>query len=358
MPSQILHILFGEDVIAGIFKRTESRFEAVTVKAAEALQAYKNIFALGCQGPDIFYHSRRKRPVGLEYGTLLHRRGIGVFSAKLLEASLPSAAASAETLAGINALGVYSLGFMTHAFLDRASHPFIVYKSFRLSPASPGGLGAAQSHAFFERIIDSLMLKVLRGREVSGWDQEDVLSGVCSKPPPGLQELLENTLVKTFPERAGKDEKLAQRIQNTFDDSVRFYRLTAPASVAQKSSSSSAAMNKDHLVYVYPENLPGHIDFLNLEKRPWFYPAGDAKKDTRSFPELYAQAVQAASDALGRVIERYLADGVFPTAQAATVIGNGGLSIVDTSGAPCSPSRFDPLPLDQALEQQLASRRL
>jgi hypothetical protein len=343
MPSQILHSLFGEDVIAGIFRRTGNWFETETIHTI-----YKNVFALGCQGPDIFYHGRRQRPVGLEYGTLLHRRGIGLFAAKLLEASLPPTAS-------ISALGAYALGFMTHAILDRAAHPYIVYKSFR--PSSRGTLGPAQAHTFFERIIDALMLKTLRGREISGWDQECVLSSVCTSPPPGLKELLERTLIQTFPERAGKDEKLADRIKNTFDDSARFYRLTAPANLVKKNTGVATAITQDHLLYIYPENLPGHIDFLNMETRPWFYPAGHVKEDTRSFPEVYAHAVQAATDLLGGIIKRYLEDGAFPTLEAATAMGNGGLSLVDSNGAPCPPIRFDSLPLDEVLEQQFASCR-
>ena len=76
MPSQILHTLFGEDVIAEIYRSIGSRFGLVADKAREKiLGSYRAAFTLGCQGPDLFYHNQRSRPVGLEYGTLLHRRG-------------------------------------------------------------------------------------------------------------------------------------------------------------------------------------------------------------------------------------------------------------------------------------------
>ena len=351
MPSQLLHTLFGEDVIAGICRRMENRLGVAAAKGLESMQhGCKKAFALGCQGPDIFYHSRSRRPVGLGYGTLLHRRAFGLFAAGLLDMALPS-----PPLQDAGALGAYALGFMTHAFLDRAAHPYIVYKSCSLSPPPQGSLSIAQSHAFFERIIDALMLKSLRGADVSGWDQEGLLAQACENPPPGLKELLARALVLAFPERAGKDEKLLSRIGNAFLDSAAFYRVTAPANAARESARVSP-LRKEHLVYIYPEGLPQHIDFLNLEKRPWFYPAGNEKADTRSFPELYAASVSAAADSFAGIIRRCLEEGSFPAAEAAAAIGNGGLSITDEAGVPCPPCRTAPLPLDDVLEQQAVRR--
>ncbi|MDR0641255.1 MAG: zinc dependent phospholipase C family protein [Treponema sp.] len=153
MPSQILHTLFGEDLISAMYRSLVPRFGPAADKALEKIRgSCRTAFALGCQGPDIFYHSQGRRPVGLEYGTLLHRRGAGVFTAGLLKMGLPGPAPDGEDIRrrerGIDALGAYALGFMTHAILDRAAHPYIIYKS--------------DHHAFFERIIDVLMLRDLR----------------------------------------------------------------------------------------------------------------------------------------------------------------------------------------------------
>ena len=354
MPSQVLHTLFGEDVTAEIHRRMESRFGVVAGKALEKIRdTHRKAFALGCQGPDIFYHSQNRRPVGLEYGTLLHRRGVGIFTAGLLKMGLPDPPPGTPAEATgrgsppekeINALGVYALGFMTHAILDRLTHPYIVYKSDRPPPENAR---RDRSHAFLERIVDVLMLKRLRGAEISGWDQEGILAEICEDPPPGLRELLARALVLAYPERAGKDEKLRARIENTFLDCAAFYRNTAPANKP-----------KSHVAYLYPEKLPVHIDFLNLKKRPWYYPAGEKKEDLRSFPELYAAAVKAAADSLTGIIGRYLEEGFFPIAEAAQAIGNGGLSIVDEEGRPCALSWTDPLPLQEVLDEQVALRGL
>jgi len=365
MPSQLLHTLFGEDVITEIFRRMERRFGIIAGKAMEKIRGdHWKAFVLGCQGPDIFYHSQRKRPVGLEYGTLLHRRGAGIFTAGLLKMGLPDPPPDEEDIRrhrrekGINALGAYALGYMTHAILDRHAHPYIVYKSDRPPPESPR---RDRSHAFLERIIDTLMFRQLRGAEITGWDQEGLLSVICENPPLGLKELLVRSLVHAFPERAGKDEKLSSRVENTFIDCALFYRMTAPLNTPGSMHEHGGIypeleLSKGQVAYLYPLDLPAHIDFLNLEKRQWFYPAGESKADTRSFPEIYKEAVDTAAASLTGIISEYLEKGIFPIKDAALAIGNGGLSIVDDEGNPCAPTRSEPLPLQEVLDKQVVFR--
>jgi hypothetical protein len=380
MPAQLLHALFGEDVIAEIYRRIGPRFGIAADKAREKInREYRAVFFLGCQGPDIFYHNRRTRPVALEYGGLLHRRGYGLFTAFLLKMGLPDPPPDgADTRTGrrekeIGALGAYSLGFMTHAVLDRFCHPYIVYKSQYPDPAggrkaepsqgalkSPLGRGA---HPFFERILDVLMLRFLRGREVSSWDQEGILAGTLEHPPPGLKELLCRALTAGFPERAGKDQKLARRIDNAFFDAARFYRLTDPQRTRLYGSGSpDTEIDPGVLIYLYPEQLSSGIDFLNTGRRPWYDPGeyprpGEESPDTRSFPDIYAEAVLAAADSLTPCITEYLLSGAFPIREAAVNIGNGGLSLQDERGKPRAPLRTDPLPLERVLAEQAELRR-
>ena len=96
-------------------------------------------FRFGCQGPDIFYHNRRTMPSGLHYGALAHRRGFGSLVAGAA-ASLPAAEREATS-----ASAAYLLGLATHAAVDRATHPFIIYFSGWALPSDPGsgGFGAA-----------------------------------------------------------------------------------------------------------------------------------------------------------------------------------------------------------------------
>jgi len=347
MPSQILHTLFGEDLIAGIDKRLEretlgggQRRRKLTV----LIEAHRSTFALGCQGPDIFYHNRHSRPVGLEYGTLLHRRGMGSFSSRLLELTLPNDHFKEHS----PILAAYALGFMTHAFLDRSTHPFIVYKSCRLPLGTQGPLSDARLHAFFERILDVLMLKQLRGLDLASWDGEGLLAQTCREADAPLKVLLQRALTLTFPERAGNDANLISRIENAFTDAVAFYHFSFTAR-----STRQLPVRKEAFAYLHPVDLPRGIDFLNEEKRTWCNPAPDGKEDSRSFLEVYAEALEAAVNSLFPVFSHYVENACFLREDAELAIGNGGLSITDKNGKPAPPCRTEPLPLEEVLERQI-----
>ncbi|MDR3160881.1 MAG: hypothetical protein LBU28_04625 [Spirochaetaceae bacterium] len=287
MPSQILHTLFGEDVIQAASSALRVRFGPAAERLrGQLLRDYRGPFALGCQGPDIFYHSQMTVPVALEYGALLHRRAYGTFTAALLSLALP--APDRE----LDALGAYALAFMTHALLDRRCHPYIIYHSGWADGKGRGAfppmasLGKA-AHPFFERILDSLMIEYLRALPVSAWDQEALLSDPCGTPPEGLKELLAGALRAAFPERAGPDGKLERRIANALEDCAFFYRYTAPRRTSFRNRLNrldrlnrpdwldQALLRELPLAYCYPEALPLDIDYLNLARRTWPSPAGD-----------------------------------------------------------------------------------
>jgi hypothetical protein len=338
VPSQILHALFGEDLLAALDRDFSFR---------PALEGRRAAFILGCQGPDIFYHSQMTRPVGLEYGALLHRRAYGSFAATLFD--LVSAAEAAVGGAAGD-LVAYAWGFATHAALDRACHPYIIYKTARLD-----GKGERNIHAFFERILDVVMLEELRGQPVSSWDQAS-LTRICEDPPLGLRELLAEALRRTFPERAGKDAQLVRRVDSAFQDCAFFYRHTDPGktSFLQVGTATrlGSVFGEAAPVLLFPEALPSDIDYLNREGRPWHYPLAGSEEDRRSFPEIYAQALEATLEILAP-----LAGGSPPGGEEiARRIGNGGLSIQDRNGKPCPPTLSDPLPLERVLEQQRRAR--
>ncbi|MCL1993148.1 MAG: zinc dependent phospholipase C family protein [Spirochaetes bacterium] len=337
MPSQILHTIFGKNLIAGLQKRLEKDKVPPAQKTLENITCeHGKILALGCQGADIFYHSQRQRPVAISYGSLLHRRDFGNFAAALLETALP-----------YPPLAAYALGFASHAILDRHCHPYIIYKAGK------------KYHAFFERIIDVFMLKKLELQEVQSWDQEGILGEVCENPPAGLKELLVETMARAFPEKVNADPKLLRRIENAFADAARFYRMSAPAKTTAKQTN---ALSTRALMYVFPENLPGDIDFLNQQKTPWRYPylppALDQapKDDCRSFMEIYNEALEAAINILAPCISEYFQSGKFPVTETAGKLGNTSLSIQDEHGKPCQSNLHGFLPLEEVLAQQAEMR--
>ena len=350
MPAQMLHFLFGEDLIAELYRRMTGRDggETLALIRRSIRGADRGIFCLGCQGPDIFYHAQLSRPVGLEYGSLLHRRGYGTFTGELFKAVFDPAKAAPGPYQA------YALGFMTHAFLDRAAHPYIVYKAGWYSRPDPGTAQYAQTHAFFERILDALMLEYLRGEDAAFWDQEALLAEACANPPPDLKTLLRETLIRAFPERAGADSRLERRIDNTLADCAVFYTLTAPQVISTRrrygGEEHRRLIQQIPPAYLHPERLPLDTDYLNLARARWQYPVKGGRADWRTFPELYGAAIADAADALAAPLARCLRGASPPDIAAA--VSNRSLSIQDDEGRPCAPEISAPLPLPAALEQQ------
>ena len=333
MPSQILHTLFGEDVIQRLSTTMDDA--ALGKELCALIQRQSGFFSLGCQGPDIFYHNQLSRPLSLEYGGLLHRRGFGDFAADLLFRTAPKYAES-----GIGwqdeSLSAYALGFMTHAFLDRALHPYIIYKTYAAGNAWFG------SHAFFERIIDSIMVAILRKKSIVAWDQDAHLAEPCrvsrELSPGGLSGLLTESLIQCIPEKAQGDARLACRIQNALKDCQLYYSRTNPHSPYTRDE-------RIHSAYAYPRRFSLAVDYLNLAHRPWYDSAAAGEGDTRSLPEQYADALGYAALTLCGFMGRSWREGAFPQEAASEALGNWGLSF--QAAAQVTQYRSDPLPLEE-----------
>lgn len=369
MPSQILHFLFAEDLFHRLGSRIGFDFSQVLGPTVAPM------VALGSQGPDLFYHSQHTRPVAIEYGTLIHRRDFGLLATKLLSLALEEGVergqGSDSSMEGpgierrgrrlLSQRGLYALSFATHAFLDRATHPYIVNRAGWVSPARPETERYARCHAFFERIIDVLMLRYLRGRGQDSWDQEVLLALPCGAVSDDLIDLINTALIAAYPKRAGSDLRLRQRIQNAFKDAESFYRNTNPRKTSLNLRLRDECVyfqnhqDRSSVALVYPEAFPLGIDYLNLSRSPWRHPCGEGVFDIRSFPELYQSAFANALGYFESLLNHYLKTGKIMD-DSSFWLGNGSLSIQDVSGRPCAPLWSDPLSLDQVLTEQYQRR--
>jgi len=150
MPSQICHLIFAEDSLR----------EALGNSAVRILKRYGNIYRFGAQGPDFFYHNQRTKPTGLKFGVNAHREGYGRLVTHMIHELRRLEAKKHKDLPLIRA---YILGFTTHAFLDKKTHPFIDYFSGWVDADREETEIYYRCHIFMERILDVLMLKLKRG---------------------------------------------------------------------------------------------------------------------------------------------------------------------------------------------------
>jgi hypothetical protein len=244
-------------------------------------------------------------------------------------------------------LGAYTLGFATHAFLDRYTHPYIIYFSGWDDPGRQGTNRLYHTHPFLERILDLLMLAERRGIDPSRFDFLSLVRCSRGLPYPVVKALVKG-LHATYPQFGRKSLDRA-RIENACHDAVFFYKLTnhlnadLPRLAWKKDRKDGFRQRRMGLLH--PREVPPGVDFLNRQGRQWCHPCDDSAVSHAGFLELYEQAL-AESAAASRLIYDALAGRASSESVAAAV---GDLSL-DTGREACTPRFSDPFPLRDILD--------
>lgn len=247
-----------------------------------------------------------------------------------------------------------------HPFLDKFVHPYIICRAGAGSGTASADKGAARLHIFLERIIDVLMLEKLEGLRVESWDQGKFLAAPAKEAPLELRAALALSLRQTYPERAGRDVLLEERLSNAFKDAGHFFQVTSPVATCGKRFGAAAFSPPDAkrgialTAFLYPEGFSREIDFLNEGREVWHHPCESMAVRSESVQDLFLAAVAAASEALAVVFSGEL--GQSSSSAFSTSIGNSGLSLVGRDGSRCSPRHFDPFPLEGILDEQYGMR--
>jgi hypothetical protein len=385
MPAHFAHYLFAEAVMERSFG---SRFD-------ELIREHPSYVALGAQGPDLFFHNRRSKPSGLHYGSALHRKRYGSFTAALLREL-----AAAEPDAPLaSPFGLFTLSWASHAVLDRYCHPFINYF------AGWGGASAAEpsTHAFFERIVDVLMLRRFRGLSPDAFDFAALI-----EREPEVPERLAGPIVAalraTFAQ-GRDDEHIERRVSNAFSDALGFYRHTNRVSVTElrrrlgrDSGRNTTGVDPDavdpdavgtdadpavvdpavldpaardrfrrQLSLLHPFWLPADIDFANERHAAWTHPCDAGRVYRDSLWDRYDAALregvnvaQAVETAWNFGAAAWDSDGP-PSGDAVhEALGDSDLSDTDARPSPCRKQHSHRLPLldtmDRIIDRIIASR--
>jgi Zinc dependent phospholipase C len=331
MPAHFTHLLFAEEALrAALGERAES-----------ILGSHGNIFRFGAQGPDFFYHNQRTMPTGLRYGVALHKRGFGSFVEQMARESQRLGAGPGSELSA------YILGFATHGPLDRATHPFIGYFSGWVDPRDAGTKRYFHSHPFLERILDVLVLQERFGKTL---DEFDFLSLVrCGKmlPYPVVKAVVKG-LNAVYPSYNYKSRDRL-RVENAYHDTIFFYKLTNHL----RKDLIRLAYRKDRkdgfqhrrLALVHPRDIPAGHDFLNLNHSSWCHPCDSAIIFTKSFIDLYEEALGTTVSMLARVHE--VLSGQASPDGLSEIVGDQNL---DTGRETCMPEHANPFPLGEILD--------
>lgn len=358
MAAQISHIIAGEKALQA----------ALGSKAAvEGLGTAAPFFRLGCQGPDIFYHNQRTKPSGLHYGALAHRRRFGSIVAGA------ASALGADDRSPLSPVGAYLIGLATHAAVDRATHPFIIYFAGWFDASDPKSLRRRGCHPFLERVLDLGLLERELGmaprdfrlaerlgiRAPSGADgRED--AGEDAEIGARLVALWAAGLRAAYPKATDADPALGRRIANAFLDARHFFAVTDPAATAPGANGAEwlskldAEEGKRLVSLVYPELPTAGMDAMNEAGAEWLHPSGDGRRSRASYSELIARGSEDAARALGLTLEFW--KGTISAATLAQEIGQGSLSLGESEGSLLPPRVCAPLALPEAMEAEYAAR--
>jgi hypothetical protein len=345
MPAQVCHLMFAEELLQA----------AAPEAAGEVLEHHGKLFRFAAQGPDFFYHNQRTLPTGMKYGVSAHRHSYGRLVAHMIAEFRhlhDGQRISGQRAAALGEIESYILGFTTHAFLDRKTHPYIDYHAGWSEFSGRRSDPYYRCHIFLERILDVLMLKEKRGLRIDAIDLPSLLD--CGDMLPyGVVKTLTKSLHLTYP-RTHYKSRDRQRIENAYRDTIAFYAFTD----ARRSDYRRAAVERDlvhpgdhhrRLALFHPVDIPDSIDFLNLGKHEWAHPCNQEWRYTASFPELYAEALEQAVPVMRRIQAILRGSGAAEEAEA--IIGNESLN----TGLPwpeSGPQRFSaPLPLPELLDE-------
>lgn len=338
MPSQICHLIFAEDSLR----------EALGSSAETILREQGNIYRFGAQGPDFFYHNQRTKPTGLKYGVNAHREGYGRLVAHMIHELRHLEAKKHEDLPLIKA---YILGFTTHAYLDKKTHPFIDYFSGWVDVDREETEIYYHCHIFMERILDVLMLKLKRGLNIREFSLLPLLD--CGAMLPyGIVKTLVKSLNATYPNTHFKSRD-RQRVENAYIDCMGFYTFIDPLNphyrrLAYERDRSSHG-DRRRLALFHPFELPDDIDFLNLGNNIWTHPCNSEWPHEESFPELFDAALSEAVPALKEMHE--ILEGRGEPERAEELIGNQSLGTGLYWHDSYKLLHNDPLPLPELLDK-------
>ncbi len=256
----------------------------------------------------------------------------------------------------------YILGFVTHAPLDRATHPFIGYFAGWVDPSREETLRLFRCHAFYERILDLLVLRQRRGKAPADFDFLPLVRCGIMLPYPVLKTIVKS-LNATYPSLSFKSRD-RRRVENAYHDTISFYKFTNHVNphlhtLAYRRDRKDGFRQR-RFALLHPRVVPEGYDFLNESRLAWCHPCDERRASNATFMELYEAAIPKAAEMLCGVWDALTRRS--PPEGLARLIGEESL---DTGGEPCTPVHSQPLPLPEILDEmyravgeKLEARRL
>lgn len=277
MPDVWTHIICGREVLAGV----DENFRRLAL-------ARKELFFLGCQGPDLFFYYNflpwdEDRRVFFLGSRIHHEKCGNFFRESLLYAKQKNDAATT----------VYLMALMCHWCLDRVTHPYINY----ISGIYRGNKGETRklinNHKRVEAAIDVLMGLMFINKKVKRTPAHREINVGNSLPGEVVayyQYILPLVFADSYEELQNTDF-----INKSYRDMISALKvLYDPWGIKWSLAALYDALSRDVLnlrYYFYRSPEKNRKAYLNEEKRPWCHPMDEKEVYTDSFLELFQRGI-------------------------------------------------------------------
>lgn len=277
MPGFTTHYLFGTDVFRSL--------AAGSLKTL--LRREHSAFALGLQGPDLFFYYLPSYLLHREnIGALAHRKDTGRFFANLL-ASRSLFEGQTQKLAAADA---YLCGFIGHYTLDCAIHPYVYAFTGYRAADPPSNLDYFGQHAYFETEIDCALLMQKKHLLPSQFHQNATIR-LSPRQRQVIVRMLTYAYQRTFPEVLTSEILLGAA---PFWMKLGTHLLNDPSGQKKVLSRliEKILLGRAFLSPMVASDFHRFIqDPLNLTHRSWMHP-WTMQTSSDSFPELYREAAK------------------------------------------------------------------
>ncbi len=284
MPGFVTHYIFGCENI--------TKIENKHIK--ESVKKHKAVYALGLQGPDLFFFSpfsftgKRKR-----LGSIMHIYNTGEFLENLsIEVEKRRGEERKIALA-------YFAGFLGHYFLDTNCHPYIYYATGYLDKSEP----YIGKHVDFETDIDMLILGRYKNKDVMNFNYSKIV-GLNRDEINVVGHILNRACKKSYPDIMTNNIMMMVSIVQ--------YRIAYSQLRDKKGYKSSIIKKIEDRIFGHPKVSPLLVvedknsrwrDPLNLDKRKWLNPWDETLQSNYSFIELMEKAGDCYRKILNEVID-------------------------------------------------------
>lgn len=284
MPDTISHYLFGLDTTKNI---ADSPLYKI-------IKEYRNLFFIGCQGPDpMYYHKPYKKENYSYIASRMHNEQTGFF----LSSALCYVKKLKDTPERFEPCLAYVCGLLCHYVLDTTTHPYIFYLGGRYIPEDPSTEKYKAIHRQIELAIDALLLQEIFGLKANNFKiHKHILKDLTI--PEVILDMYDELLFSIYAIPNGSTV-----FKQSYQDFRNYFKVTYDHFGMKKHLASTVftflpnKLSSYSDAFSYYNCVDEFTNYLNAEKNVWLHPV-TGNVYTYSFKDLLRNAHKFSSKLL------------------------------------------------------------